>query len=78
MIGWPSIICLLRVFCVTDLHEKEGRLATKNQDRPVVYIFYGLALVLSCKRYQQCLRLVWLVDQAKAQSQQRGVVWVIR
>ena len=57
---------------------KRAALRRKNQDHPVVYIFYGLALVFSCKRYQQCLRLVWLVDQAKAQLQQRGVVWVIR
>lgn len=44
----------------------------------MVHISCVLALVLSCKRYQQRLRLVWFVEQTKAQSQQWDVVWVIR
>lgn len=78
MIGCPSIICLLRVFPVTDLHGKRSPFRRKNQDHPMVHISCVLALVLSCKRYQQRLRLVWFVEQTKAQSQQWDVVWVIR
>jgi hypothetical protein len=35
-----------------------------------------LALVFSCESYQQGARLVWLEEQAKAQLQQRVIVWM--
>ncbi len=62
MMGWIDAGLVCRLS--VDLDAEYGRMR--------------LALMFSCKRYQQGARLVWLEEQAKAQLQQRGILWMTR